>query len=96
MPAGMWWPEVSCNFLRQRPVDGGPRVFGGTSLWHQVCEAWLSRLHTGAKVLYLAQHGPTDCNSMGLVSCPSVRVLLLQESPVEALLSAIHLSWRCW
>ena len=61
-PAGMGWLDVPRDFLRQRPVDGGPRVMLGASLWHQVPVAWLSLARTEAEVPYLPQHELAGCN----------------------------------
>ena len=91
----MGWRESPHDFLRQQPVDGGPRVILGTSLWCQVPMAWLSLAWTEAKVPYLPQPELAGCNSVGPVTHPLVKVLPLQGSLVEAPLLAIHLSWRC-
>ena len=91
----MEWLELPRDFLRWRLVDGGLRVILGTSLQCQVPMAWLSLAQTEAKVPYLPQPELAGCNSAGQVTHPLVKVLPLQESLVEALVSAIHLSWRC-
>ena len=60
------------DFLRQQPVDRGPRVNLGTSLWHQVPVAWLSLAQTEAKVPYLPPHELAGCNSGRPVTHPLV------------------------
>ena len=63
---------MPCDFLRQRPVDGGPRVVLGTSLQHQMPVAWLSPVQTEAEVPYLPQHELAGCNSVRPATHPSV------------------------
>ena len=91
----MGWLESPRDFLRQQPVDRGPRVILGVSLWCQVAVAWLSLEQTETEAPYLPQPELAVCNSVGLATHPLVKALPLQESLVEAPLSVIHLSWRC-
>ena len=57
--------------------------------------AWLSPEQAGAGVSYLPQPKLLGCNSVRLVTHPSVKAFSLQENLVEAPLLVIHLSWRC-
>ena len=70
-PAGMGWLDVPRDFLRQRPVDGGPRVILVASLQCQVPVAWLSLVRTEAKVPYLPPHELAGCNSGRPATHPS-------------------------